>query len=172
MIPSKDTLVIRTLAPQDWPTYREVRLRSLADSPDAFCSSLAEEGQRTPEAWEARLLAAAVSGRDYPLVAELASAAVGLLYAKVDGADESVVNLFQVWVAPESRGHGVGAALLREAIRWARSRGARVVRLSVTSGDTPAVRLYVREGFRDVGTPVPRNPGSPLLEQTMQLAIA
>lgn len=172
MSPSKDSLVIRTLAPHDWPTYRDVRLRSLADSPDAFCSTLAEEAQRAPEAWEARLSVAAVSGRDYPLVAELGGAAVGMLYAKVDSADESVVNLFQVWVAPGSRGHGVGAALLREAIRWARARGARAVQLSVTSGDTPAVRLYVREGFRDLGAPVPRRPGSPLLEQTMRLALA
>lgn len=164
------SLAIRTLEAHEWPTYREARLRSLADSPDAFGSTLASEQQRTPDAWAARLSAAAVSGQDYPLIAELAGAAVGLLWAKVDATDASVVNLFQMWVAPESRSRGVAAALLREAIKWARSSNARVVQLGVTCGDTAAARLYVREGFQNFGSPAPR-PGTPLFEQTMRLQL-
>jgi GNAT superfamily N-acetyltransferase len=167
----QNSLAIRPLEAHEWPKYRELRLRSLADSPDAFGSTLASEQDRSPDDWAARLSAAAVSGRDYPLVAELAGAAVGLLWAKVDVANSSVANVFQVWVAPESRGRGVAAALLREAINWARSMNARVVQLGVTCGDTPAARLYVREGFQDFGSPEPRRPGSPLFEQTMRLAI-
>jgi ribosomal protein S18 acetylase RimI-like enzyme len=170
MVPLPNSLAIRPLEAHEWPKYREVRLRSLADSPDAFCSTLAAEQDRTPEAWAARLSAAAVSGQDYPLIAELAGAVVGLVWAKVDGTNPSVVNVFQVWVAPESRGRGVAATLLREAIKWARSKNARFVQLGVTCGDNSAVRLYVREGFQDVGSPEPRQ-GSPLLEQTMRLAI-
>ena len=165
-------LTIRTLAPHEGQTYRHVRLRSLADSPDAFCSTLAEEQDRAADAWTARLSAAAVSGQDRPLIAQLDDAAVGLLWAKVDAADSSIVNIFQVWVAPEARGRGAAAALLEEAISWARSRHARVVQLSVTCGDTSARRLYVRAGFQDAGSPVPRRPGAPLLEQEMQLSLA
>lgn len=164
-------LVIRTLRPDEWPSYRDVRLRALADAPDAFGSTLAEEQARAPDDWAARLAAAAVSGQDYPLVAELAGAVVGLLWAKVDAADASAVNIFQVWVAPESRGRGVADALLREAIGWAKSRRARVVQLGVTCGDTAAGRLYLRAGFCNVGAPVARRPGSPLLEQSMHLVI-
>jgi GNAT superfamily N-acetyltransferase len=40
-----------------------------------------------------------------------------------------VVNIFQVWVAPEYRGQGMAAALLRAAILWARSRRAKLVQL-------------------------------------------
>jgi ribosomal protein S18 acetylase RimI-like enzyme len=164
-------LVVRALEAQEWPKYRDLRLRSLADSPDAFCSTLAEEQMRASDVWAARLSAAAVSGRDYPLIVELAGAEAGLLWAKVDGTDASIVNIFQVWVAPESRGRGAAAALVREAVRWARASNARVVQLSVTCGDTSARRLYVREGFEDVGSPVPRGAGSPLLEQNMRLVI-
>lgn len=162
---------IRTLTRHEGPTYRELRLRSLADSPDAFGSTLAEEQDRTPEAWAARLSAAADSGRDYPLIAVSAGAAVGLAWAKFDAADPSVVNIFQVWVAPESRGNGVAAQLLREAIKWAKSKQASTVRLGVTCGDTAAARLYLREGFQPVGGPKLRRPDSPLLEQSMTLMI-
>ncbi|HEU4852569.1 MAG TPA: GNAT family N-acetyltransferase [Telluria sp.] len=166
----EDSFTIRPFEPQEWPTYRDVRLRSLAESPQAFCSTYASEQQRTSEEWAARLAAAAVSGKDYPLVAELDGVAVGLLYAKVDADDDSVVNIFQVWVAPEGRGRGIAAALVREAVRWARARHARVVRLAVI-GETAARRLYLREGFRDYGTPEPR-PDSPLLEQSMELQLS
>ncbi|HEX9173979.1 MAG TPA: GNAT family N-acetyltransferase [Telluria sp.] len=165
------SLVIRTLRPDEWTSYRDIRLRALADAADAFGSTLAEEQERAPDAWAARLAVAATSGEDYPLIAELAGTVVGLLWAKVDAADPSAVNIFQVWVAPESRGRGVADALLREAISWARSRQSRVVQLGVTCGDTAAGRLYLRAGFRNVGAPVPRRPGSPLLEQSMHLVI-
>lgn len=164
------SLTIRTFRPDEWPTYREVRLRSLADSPDAYGSTLASEEARSPDDWKARLAAAAESGKDYPLVAELAGKAAGLLWAKVDSSDPAVVNIFQVWVAPESRGHGVAASLVREAINWAKSKNARVVQLGVTTGDTAARRLYIREGFRDFGTPEQRK-GSTLFEKAMRFMI-
>jgi GNAT superfamily N-acetyltransferase len=171
MAPVQNSLAIRPFEAHEWPKYREARLRSLADSPDAFSSTLAEAQDRSLDDWAARLAAATVSGQDYPLIAELDGDVIGLAWAKVDATTSSVVNLFQMWVAPESRGRGVAAALLREAIKWARSRNAHVVQLGVTCGNASAVRLYAREGFRDFGSPEPRGPGSPLLEQTMRLAI-
>ncbi len=42
-----DTLIVRTFAPHEWPTYKDLRLRALADSPDAFGSTLAAEQGRT-----------------------------------------------------------------------------------------------------------------------------
>jgi ribosomal protein S18 acetylase RimI-like enzyme len=171
MVRLPESITFRTLEPHEWPTYREVRLRSLADSPDAFGSTLAEEQARPADAWAARLSAAAVSGRDYPLIAELAGAVVGLVWARVDGTSAAVVKIFQVWVAPECRGRGIAATLMRKAIKWAQCRNAQVVQLGVTRGDTSAVRLYLREGFREVGSPEPLRPGSPLLSQPMQLTI-
>jgi GNAT superfamily N-acetyltransferase len=167
----KESIVIRTLQPQDWATYRALRLRALADSPDAFYTTLAEEEERSPANWEARLTAAAVSDRDYPLIAEVNGVAAGLLWAKADATDSSLVDLFQMWVAPERRGCGVAAALLREAIGWARRGNARLVRLDVTCGDTPAVRLYTREGFQNVGAPWALRPGCAVLSQSMQLQV-
>jgi ribosomal protein S18 acetylase RimI-like enzyme len=166
---------IRRFAPHEWPAYRTLRLRSLADAPHAFGSSLAAEEAWAHELWMARLTAAAVSGRDCPLVAESTgadSAMLGLVWAKCDAEDAGIVNLFQMWVAPEARGRGVAAALLDEAVAWARSIQARVVQLGVVCDNEPALQLYVRKGFRKVGEPEPIRPGSALLEQTMHLQLA
>lgn len=183
-------VTIRRLRAHDWPAYRAVRLRSLADAPYAFGSSLALEESWRPELWMARLTAAETSGRDCPLIAEDANAnanantagdagaaneapaaPLGLVYAKCDAEQAGVVNLFQMWVAPEARGRGVALALLQASIDWARSIGAQRVCLGVVCGNDAAARLYQRAGFRDVGAPEPLRPGSATLEQAMQLEL-
>lgn len=165
---------IRRFTAREWPAYRALRLRSLADAPNAFGSSLALEESWAHELWMARLMAAEVSGRDCPLVAESTAAdgaMLGLLWAKCDADDAGIVNLFQMWVAPEARGRGAASALVDEALAWARSIGARLVQLGVVVDNQDAIRLYERKGFRNAGVPAPIRPGSALLEQTMQLTL-
>jgi GNAT superfamily N-acetyltransferase len=163
---------LRVMNSSDWRKYRELRLRALGDSPDAYGSTLAAEQDRSEAAWAERLAAAETSGKDLPLIAEHGGQSVGLVWAKVDPADASIVNVFQMWVAPENRGCGTGQALLRSAIAWARGIGARFVQLGVTCGDSPAARLYAREGFSAHGVPEPLRPDSPLLAQYMRLPLA
>lgn len=163
---------MRALFAHEWPLYRSLRLRALGDAPTAFCSTLAEEAARTDADWAWRLNIGATSGRDRPLVAELAGSPVGLAWAKADAGDASLVNLFQMWVAPEARGHGVAAALLDAAVLWARGTGARTLQLGVVCGNDPARRLYERAGFRDAGAAEPQRPGSSRMEQKMRLRLA
>lgn len=165
------TIVIRTLQPHEWALYRDLRLAALADAPDAYGSTLEDEQDRTPQAWAERL-ARATEGRDHPLVADVGGEPGGLAYAKFSAAEPDVVDIFQMWVKPAARGQGVGAALLGEAIGWARANRARMVRLGVEAGNPAAVRLYVRAGFVNAGEPKPMRAGSHLLEQTMVLALA
>ena len=165
------TYTIRTMQPADWPSYKALRLRALRDAPDAFGSTLAAESPRPDSAWQDRLVAASASGHDLPLFALAADLPVGLLWAKTDAVDAEVVNLFQMWVAPEHRGAGCGRLLLNEAIAWARARGAASVRLGVTIADSAAFRLYTTHGFTPVGAPEPLREGSSLLAQTMQLRL-
>ncbi|KQQ97005.1 GNAT family N-acetyltransferase [Massilia sp. Leaf139] len=159
---------VRILDGHEWPLYRALRLRALADAPEAFGSTLAEEETRVDADWAWRLKLGATSGRDRPLVAELAGASAGMAWAKVDAAEPRQVNLFQVWVAPECRGHSVAAALLDAALVWARAIGARSMQLGVVCGNAAARRLYERAGFVDVGEPEPQRPGSERMEQIMR----
>jgi ribosomal protein S18 acetylase RimI-like enzyme len=167
--PNHDMPAIRTLHPDDWPIYRDLRLRALADAPQAFGSTFAEESQRMDDIWAARLAAPALGAyqQGWPFAAEVGGTPVGLAWVKLEGLHASV---YQVWVAPEARGRGVGATLLDAAIGWARARKATEVRLDVTAGDGAAARLYRRMGFVDVGAPVPM-PGRTTFEQAMALRL-
>ncbi|MFC5511918.1 GNAT family N-acetyltransferase [Massilia jejuensis] len=165
-------VAVRALAPHEWPLYRALRLRALAQAPEAFASTLAEEEARGDHDWAWRLALGATSGRELPLVAEAGGAGAGLAWAKADAADPSLARLYQLWVAPEARGHGVGAALLAAALDWARARNALAMELGVVCGNDAARRLYARAGFREAGEPQPQRPGANRMEQPMRLALA
>jgi ribosomal protein S18 acetylase RimI-like enzyme len=62
--------------------------------------------------------------------------------------------LAELYVAPEMRGHGLGRALLEEAIGFARARGADFMDLNTGEGDVAARALYESVGFsRSEGRP-------------------
>lgn len=136
------------LAPDDWATWRALRLAALAEAPDAFGSRLADwqgEGDRE-ERWRERL---AVPG-SHNVVARMDGDPVGMA-SGVPTADDHVVELISMWVAASARGRGVGDLLVHEVERWARSRGATLLRLDVTDGNQPAAALYERNGFGFTG---------------------
>lgn len=54
-------------------------------------------------------------------------------------------------VAADRRGRGIGAALLEEALRWARAHGVDKVELSVYPDNRRAIALYRRFGFVEEG---------------------
>ena len=162
---------IRTFAPHEWRTYRDLRLHALTDSPDAFGRTLAEEEGRDDTEWSSRLTSSAASRHDLPLVAEIGAESVGLAWGRIDPAEPEVAYIFQVWVAADSRRLGVGKALLEAVIAWATAADARYLALDVTCGDTPARRFYARSGFKPIGEPKHLRPGSALLEQPVQLEL-
>lgn len=164
-------LVVRPIRPDEWQPYRDIRLRALQDAPDAFGSTYDIERERTDDLWASRLRAASASGMDLPLFAIDGDTLCGLAWCKISEADARIAHLYQMWVAPESRGQGAGGALLDEAIAFARRAGARVVCLGVTVADSPAMRLYRSRGFVAAGAPVPLREGSALQAQNMHLTL-
>lgn len=165
-------VTIRHFGPDEWPAYRALRLSALAEAPHAFGSTHAAEAALPPEHWAARMVRSATAGIDRALVAEIDGRMIGLAWAKVDADDPALVNLFQMWVAPEARGQGVAAALLDEAVRWARARGALAIQLGVNCANAAAVGLYERAGFVDTGLREPLQAGTDLIEQRMRLVLA
>jgi len=134
------------LSPDAWERYRAIRLRALADDPDAFGSTLAREDAFTPAEWRARLAGeaavflAVVAGED-------AGTAVGAPWRERPG----VAGLFGMWVAPAARGRGLGDRLVRAVISWARDGGFARLVLEVGDANANAVRLYERHGFVATG---------------------
>jgi GNAT superfamily N-acetyltransferase len=65
--------------------------------------------------------------------------------------DETTAEVKRMYVAPEARGHKIGAAVLRELERAAEELGAKRLVLETGSRQPEAVAIYERAGF----TPVP-----------------
>jgi len=162
-----DRGVVRSFRPDEWRTYRALRLQSLEDSPDAFGSTLARELDFPDDTWSSRLTKGVHSTHDLPLVAELSDEPVGLCWGRIVADAPDVVHLYQMWIAPNARRHGLALRMLDTAVAWARDAGATTVELDVTCGNTPAARLYERAGFRPVGEPALLRDGEALRSQRM-----
>jgi GNAT superfamily N-acetyltransferase len=160
---------VRTFAPHEWTVYKDLRLRALTDSPDAFGSTLAKEQDRSDDEWMKRIEQGAASGWDLPLLAEVDGTPAGLAWGRIESEHPDIANLYQVWVAPNYRHLGAGKMLLDAVIAWAKSKNAKYLELGVTFADSPAMRLYVRTGFKPTGNMEPLRPGSELQCQQMRL---
>lgn len=149
------------LSPDDWRVWRECRLASLADSPDAFSSTLAQwtgDGD-TESRWRTRLATVA-----FNVVLTVDGQPLGMVSATAPG-HEGTVELMSLWVAPAARGQGVGDLAVAAVVAWAGAEHGDVsVVLSVKAGNTPAIRLYERHGFTDAG-PSPDDPSERLMRR-------
>ena len=81
------------------------------------------------------------------LVIELEGRPIGRLY--VDRGEEDI-RVVDNALLPEARGRGIGGLLMQEILKEARSAG-KSVSIHVER-DNPAMRLYLRLGFRHVDT--------------------
>ena len=59
---------------------------------------------------------------------------------------QDLAVLWDLRVAPEARGQGVGPALFRAAEAWARARGCRELKVETQNTNVPACRFYARSG--------------------------
>ena len=173
--------MIRTVLPSEWRAWRDLRLRSLSDDPDAFAETHAEAASRDDAGWRALVAADPTRSCWFALHHGVP---VGTTVATVT-ADSA--QLYAMWVAPEARRIGLGRALLGTATRWARLAGATTLALRVTdrshraaprlAGQTVGVAAHrpdvaasaLYRGFLDRGSAGPLRPGSPL--QTRDLVI-
>ena len=58
-----------------------------------------------------------------------------------------IAVLWDIRVAPEARGKGIGSALFNAAATWARAKGCRELSVETQNINVPACRFYQRQGF-------------------------
>ncbi len=143
------------LGESEFARLREIRLRSLLDSPDAFGSTYAESAQRSEERWRQQLALLATV-----IAVDRSQRDVGIARgAPYDGRPGSAI-LLSMWVAQEARGQGVGEMLVLAVIGWAKDAGFDALFLDVADDNAKAIALYERCGFAPTGAkatlPAPR----------------
>lgn len=144
-VPANSAIVLRVVTSNDWLLWRSLRLQALGEAAYAFSSTLADwEGEGdTEKRWRNRLSIAALN-----MVADLDGTPAGM--ASGTTPQDGTAELISMWVAPFARGHGVGDALVRAVVEWARKQGATRITLAVFEGNHHAVTLYRRHQFVDV----------------------
>jgi predicted GNAT family acetyltransferase len=143
---------LRLLAPDDWEDFREIRMKALADSPDAFGSTLEREQGFTEADWRRRL-----TGPVY-VIDEPRPVSVGGIF---DNAGSP--HVWGMWTDPAHRGRGHARRILDALI----PPGTRAqLDVNVSNGADRAV--YERYGFVGTGQLEPLRPGS---DQRIELMV-
>ena len=143
----------------DWQAWRDLRLRSLADAPDAFGSTLERELAFSETDWRDRL-------KKGPRVLVLVDDVPVALGGGFPNGDALMV--FGMWTDPAHRRRGHADAVLDVVVGWARERDLPVV-LHVNVANPGARRAYERYGFVATGHLEELRPGSDQRIELMRL---
>jgi len=144
---------LRRLGPDDWEDFRDIRLRSLADAPDAFGSTLEREQSFGDADWRRRLGVPVYAVDDPRPVA---------LGGTFDHA--GTPHVWGMWTDPTHRCRGHARRILDALIPPGTS-----ARLDVNVTNGAARTAYERYGFVGTGRLEPLRPGSDQRTELMVL---
>ena len=148
---------IGELQPQDWHEFRGIRMRALADAPDAFGVTLADVERQPEDAWRDRL-----SAPDPILVVREGGSPVAMGAGWTPPDRSGLMAVWGMWTAPEARGQGHARSLLTWLLDWAGAHEITTAELHVSEGNDGARRLYEQHGFEATGRWEPLREGSDL----------
>ncbi|MDG4810419.1 GNAT family N-acetyltransferase [Micromonospora sp. WMMD1120] len=139
-------MLIRKFVDRDWPQVRPI-IEEVIRAQETFTYDPAMTAEQSYAVW-----VEAAPGRTVVAVAGervLGTAKMGV-NRPGPGAHVATASFM---VAADARGRGVGTALCRDAVTWAREQGYAGMQFNaVAESNSSAVRLYRREGFTVIGT--------------------
>jgi len=147
------SVTVRLVGPDDWETWRDLRLRALRDTPSAFGSTYEREVGFDRSTWVERL----ENPDGVSVLAWVDDTAVGMGAGFQDLP--GFLHVVAMWTDPAYRGRGVGSAVLTTIERWAGGRGLRL-HIDVNVANTGARTLYERAGYVATGELRPLRDGS------------
>jgi GNAT superfamily N-acetyltransferase len=134
-------ITVRVLEDSDWALYRQIRLRALAESPESFTATLADESDRDEQFWRDRMT------RSDRLLAERNSVPQGIVSLGPYEPDPSAAEVFGLYVVPEARGTGVSWRLVEAAAALAIQQGYLQLYYWVGTDNARAVGFAKNFGF-------------------------
>lgn len=159
---------VRQARATDWEALRTLRLRALADAPEAFASTLEQEAALPDEVWRRR----AEGGPGLAnFIADKDGVDVGLAAIFAEPNAPGCMQLVSMWVDPLYRRQGAARALVDRAVGWAADRQARGVILWVVERNTAARSFYERIGFQPTGERQPLSSNPARIERRLRLSL-
>ena len=160
-------VTVRRIGLDEGTLYRDMRLASLADSPDAFSTTLESANKRSLESWTEQADSAA-AGRDSAIfLAFIEAKPVGIAALYRDAEDQTLGEVVQVWVIPDRRGSRVAGELLDAVVSWARDSGFEGLSAWVNGENRRAARFFGKHGFQMTGRIEPFRPESVQVSRLM-----
>lgn len=142
----------RTTTERDWEQVRALRIENATDNPISYGATLEFTLAMTEQDWRLRARRGEATETTSVVAVDPTGRWIGMMSGQVGDASGPEPVLTGVYVTPSSRGraNGVADALLDHVLEWASGHGDRL-RLEVYDQAVPAVRFYVRRGFRASG---------------------
>ena len=147
-------VALRMLGAGDLPAYKALRDEMLESHPEAFTSDAAEERLKEPADYLQRLGLDRRERGQFVLGAWRGDRLVGAIGCERDRRRKGrhVGHIVGMMVRPDARRLGIGRELLQGLIgECRRVEGVEMLTLTVTGGNTAAVRLYESCGFTVYG---------------------
>ena len=139
-------LTIRQLLPEDVNSFREIRLEGLRLNPEAFGSTIEDEGSAPLEKYSAWISNSQIFGV-FDGSHLVGVAAFGLFTGRKDSHKGW---LRAMYVRPTHRRTGASRLLVQAILDAARPK-VEQIQLAVVSTNLPAIRLYQSFGFQQYG---------------------
>ncbi|OKP67146.1 acetyltransferase [Paenibacillus sp. P3E] len=146
-------MYIRILTSADAEIYRELRLQSLLQNPEAFLSSYESESKISMVTTRIRLEPSDDNFTLGAFDAEEKLVGIVTLFRESRPKIRHKAHVYSVYVDPCARKQGVGRVLMLELIKRAKQvPGLEILNLTLTSTNLSAKRLYESLGFIRYGT--------------------
>jgi ribosomal protein S18 acetylase RimI-like enzyme len=148
--------------------YKQLRLASLKDAPEAFPTTHESALRRSPESWATQADASAEGMDRFTFFAFIDDEPAGLaaLYRDADGSPQG--EIIQVWVSPAFRGTGLAGELVGVIVDCAQSHGFDEIRAEVMESNRRALRFYQKLGFKTGDSSSTHSDRSVVLSRTLQ----
>lgn len=163
-------ITIEAVTPANISAFKDVRLRALQDTPQAFGSTYAREAAFSESEWLERTKR--WNGEmGIGFLAMDDGTPCGIAGGFLNEDDRTRALLVSMWTAPAHRRKAIGRRLVDQVLEWARRRNAKTLFLMVTCTNDPAIRFYETLGFTRTGLtdPYPNDPA--LIEYEMSRPI-
>lgn len=139
----------------DWQKYRDIRLDSLRNVPQAYAHTLKEELEYSEEKWRSRLKPYSSEFKQWNvfLLDKKSNRIIGIMggFSK----EEGVARIVAVYLKSEYRGMGLSKLMLNKLVDLIKAtKSYEKLSLGVNKELKPAVNLYKSFGFKVVGKDV------------------
>jgi ribosomal protein S18 acetylase RimI-like enzyme len=138
--------IIQNLPESRWEEYKDLRIKSLLDDPNAFLSDIDSVKKITQFEWKSR--------SKNMIFAQIDDKLIGMVGRVIDPRNKinHIAMLVSAYVDPSYRGQKVGETLFEHIIASiSKQKNIKKIKLGVISTQIPAYKLYKKLGFVEVG---------------------